>query len=251
MHAPFAANNSPVEHPDNSQSVLLVGGFGSSKYLHTRIESAAKIRQGGINVIQTRNPWVSVCKGATIWGLQHSERQLGCNVAPRVRSRVAQYSYGVRINTPFDFNLHWDQQADAEIDESGSLVMKDQMEWLIKRGDRLEQGNRVDHTIIERVAVQWYHRLTTSKQPFTHTLWYSHTDPPPRRFDSQLVGRLCEVSHKIRKGSLIHRAKDHPKGEFRDVEFTLGVEMSSASLDFFVAYTNGIEKARCTAQYKS
>ena len=65
------------------------------------------------------------------------------------------------------------------------------------------------------------------------------------------VTQLCTVSHELKKGSLIRRAKAH-FGKVRDISFTLGVEMGSANLDFFVIYNNGKnqEVGRFKQQYK-
>ncbi|KAF7553497.1 hypothetical protein G7Z17_g3586 [Cylindrodendrum hubeiense] len=76
------------------KAILLVGGFGSSKYLHQRLESSYSSL--GIKVLQVDGAWSAICRGACIWGLEHTHRPgLGVEERskPTVSSRISKYSY--------------------------------------------------------------------------------------------------------------------------------------------------------------
>ncbi|GAB1315554.1 hypothetical protein MFIFM68171_05764 [Madurella fahalii] len=230
------------------KKVLLVGGFGANKYLHERIQAAEEVRNADISVVQTEHSWSSVCRGATMWGLEHSARQLRRGIPPTVQSRIARYSYGIRVGAPYDKDGN--QHSGSPSGFTCPKGTEDHMIWLIKQGDRMEEGIRRDREITKHVAVRWIHVLGPFKYEFKHTLWYCQKHPPPTRFSAHFVNPLCTVTHKVKKGNIVRFAA-HREGNLRDVPFTLGIEMGSATLDFFVIYNNGKkeEVARCQAQY--
>ncbi|KAK0707694.1 hypothetical protein B0H67DRAFT_685958 [Lasiosphaeris hirsuta] len=232
------------------KSVLLVGGFGANKYLCRRLNDAMEARNSGIRVVQAERAWSSICRGATLWGLEHSARQREKGIQPTVGSRRARCSYGVRVEIPVDEKENKLKQ-DVDSDDSSSYnAARYQMIWLIEKGDRIQEGRRVHRSISERVELKWYHHLSISEQFFSHSLWYCQRDTPPTRFDDHTVFELCTLPISIRKAKLIRHAKGNgTKGNMRDVEFTLAVEMGSASLDFFVIYDKK-KVERCVAEYR-
>lgn len=234
----------------NVKAVLLVGGFGASKYLHHRLEDTKKIKDNGIHVIQNNDAWSSICRGATMWGLEHSKSAKEAGIPPTVKSRIARYSYGIRMDVPFDPEKH--SKHDRAPASSGWDVAKDQMVWLLKKGVRMEEGRKMDCEIVNCVGISWLQMLGTGKQSFSHTLWYCEKDPPPSRFDADTVHDLCTISHKIKKGKIFLENKGYSGahgGRFRDVKFTLSVQLGSASLEFFVKYNNGVV-GTCIAEYR-
>ena len=86
-------------------AVVLVGGFGQSKYLRTRVREATA---SGTLVVQPENGWVAVVKGACIHGLN----QYRPHLAPiEVASRVARRSYGTRLLTQYNMMMHDPKEA--------------------------------------------------------------------------------------------------------------------------------------------
>ncbi|GAB1312154.1 hypothetical protein MFIFM68171_02364 [Madurella fahalii] len=214
------------------KAVLLAGGFGDNKYLGHRIRSAMQSRANQVQVIQMHDAWSLVCQGATLWGLQqlNTEAQL-------VRGRVARCSYGIRL----------DPSQYSHTKTRGKSVVKDEMIWLIKAGDKIEDDRKATYTMTARVNdVRWYHRFTTSTQLFTHTLWYCYTRPPPEYYDDKTIQSLGELSHEVKKGPLYRLRNRKHSGE---IEFTLAVEMGSANLNFFVTSQDGKVAARCKVRY--
>ncbi|KAL8792665.1 MAG: hypothetical protein Q9195_004725 [Heterodermia aff. obscurata] len=49
-------------------AILLVGGFGASKYLHKRLREA----YGNFHILQVNGAWSCICTGATQWGLENT-----------------------------------------------------------------------------------------------------------------------------------------------------------------------------------
>lgn len=79
--------------------------------------------------------WSSICRGATLWGLEHSELTkltAAVNDNLTITSRLSRYSYGVPFSEPYDPRRHLAQ--DRYFDEiEGIYRAGDQMEWLLKR----------------------------------------------------------------------------------------------------------------------
>lgn len=241
-----------VEEKDlKVKAVLLVGGFGASKYLHHRLENAKKIKDQNIQVIQNKGAWSSICRGATLWGLEHSERAAEMGHGPTVRARLSRYSYGVRMDIPFDSKKH--SERDKAQNAWGGYVAKDQMCWLVDKGDRIEEGHKVGKDITSSVeGIRAFQIFGTSREWFKHTLWYCEKDPPPTHFEEDSVIELCTVSHPIKKGRLVLDNKGYrglDGGKYRDVTFKLSVLLGSASLQFYITYNDG-EVARCRTEYQ-
>lgn len=75
--------------------------------------------------------WTSVCRGATLWGLEHSARQLERGMPLTVQSRIARYSYGIRVNAPHDKIEN--QHSDIDSDSSSIKGTGNRMIWLIEQ----------------------------------------------------------------------------------------------------------------------
>ncbi|OCL06073.1 actin-like ATPase domain-containing protein [Glonium stellatum] len=80
------------------QSIFLVGGFGDNYFLFDRLVECYS--DSGIIILQADNGWSSVCRGATMWGLENKTGRT-------VTSRIARVSYGVSED---NFKMHWLQK---------------------------------------------------------------------------------------------------------------------------------------------
>ncbi|KAF5626264.1 Hsp70 chaperone protein [Fusarium tjaetaba] len=102
--------------------IVLVGGFGRSRYLFNRLEE----RFGEDTILQSRGtkPWTAICRGAVVQGLLRHDPSL--SVGLNVEARVARMSYGVKYSTPFIVGKHkkvdkyWDE--DEQQHKAGSAV---------------------------------------------------------------------------------------------------------------------------------
>lgn len=85
--------------------VVLVGGFGQSRYLKDQVKSAVS---SSTQVLQPESGWTAVVKGAAIHGLS----QYAPASAPvEVASRVARRSYGTCLITKYDMLRHNPKEA--------------------------------------------------------------------------------------------------------------------------------------------
>ena len=141
------------------KAVLLVGGFGESKFIYNRLRTSHA--PNGINVLQVSGAfvpfpndstlylsadlfrWSSVCRGATLWGLEHPNETITIDSlaqtpskmsanAPTVTSRISRYSYGVSMSEEFDQRIHLLQDGYQD-PKTGHFMAKQQMTWLLKR----------------------------------------------------------------------------------------------------------------------
>jgi len=76
--------------------------------------------------------WSAVCKGATLWGLEHSAHAQNMGITPTIQSRLARCNYGVALAYPFIVGEHLleDRYVHAR---TGTFYARDQMTWLLKR----------------------------------------------------------------------------------------------------------------------
>ena len=90
---------------DEVTAVVMVGGFGQSRYLKSKTRDAIA---AGIQVVQPENGWAAVVKGAVIHGLS----QYGPSSATvEVASRVARRSYGTCLLAKYDMMRHDPREA--------------------------------------------------------------------------------------------------------------------------------------------
>lgn len=85
---------------ENVAAVVLVGGFGQSRFLKLRLRDAVPVQ---CKVLQPEDGWAAVVKGAAIHGLgQHRPSLSSIEVA----SRVARRSYGTCLMAKYDQLRH-------------------------------------------------------------------------------------------------------------------------------------------------
>lgn len=76
--------------------MLLVGGFGQSQYLDSRIKAAIN---SSVQVLQPANGWTAVIQGAAMIGLSR------VNISPAridIATHVARKHYGTELAAKFD-----------------------------------------------------------------------------------------------------------------------------------------------------
>ena len=100
-------------------AILLVGGFGSSEYLYRRIRAWAG---GSIPVLQPRNAWTAVVRGAIIRGLQ------GDTIATRLSRRF----YGVVHDARYDPLKHGEMEKRWH-DIRCEWIVRNRIQWYIRR----------------------------------------------------------------------------------------------------------------------
>ncbi|CAH0039431.1 unnamed protein product [Clonostachys solani] len=113
-------------------AVVLVGGFGQSRYLKSKVRDATG---SGTQVLQPEDGWVAVVKGAVIHGLS----RYGPMMAPvEVASRVARRSYGTCLLARYDMMRHDPREAYWSEKEEELVVAE--MLWFIRKGESYPEG---------------------------------------------------------------------------------------------------------------
>ncbi|KAI0914156.1 hypothetical protein F4823DRAFT_638239 [Ustulina deusta] len=118
------------------QFIVLTGGFGRCEYIYRKLYQKY---ENSIEVLFESNdrPWTAVARGAVLSGVAHMTNH------DRVRSHVSRYSYGWATWENFNHRIH--DPDDHDIHElTGRPVARDQMEWIILRGESVKsQSSRV------------------------------------------------------------------------------------------------------------
>jgi len=100
-------------------AILLVGGFGSSEYLYRRILAWSS---GSIPVLQPRNAWTAVVRGAIIRGLQ----------GDTIKARLSRRYYGVVHDAKYDPQMHEESEKQWHPLRC-EWVVRNRIQWYIRR----------------------------------------------------------------------------------------------------------------------
>ncbi|KAI5464134.1 hypothetical protein BGZ63DRAFT_349688 [Mariannaea sp. PMI_226] len=113
-------------------AVILVGGFGQSRYLKSQVKDAIG---SSTEVLQPESGWTAVVKGAAMYGLSRYAPSL---TQIEVASRVARRSYGTCLITKYDMMRHNPKEAFWSEKEQENVVIE--MCWFIKKGESYPEG---------------------------------------------------------------------------------------------------------------
>ncbi|CAM1502083.1 Fc.00g040670.m01.CDS01 [Cosmosporella sp. VM-42] len=117
---------------DDVAAVVLVGGFGQSRYLKSQVRETISSRT---QVLQPESAWTAVVKGAAIHGLGNYKPSLS---QVEIASRVARRSYGTCLLTKYDMMRHDPREAFWSEKEEETVVTE--MCWFIQKGESYPEG---------------------------------------------------------------------------------------------------------------
>ncbi|KAH7218836.1 hypothetical protein DER44DRAFT_835744 [Fusarium oxysporum] len=163
----------------SAKYIILVGGFGRSSYLYSKLQSAFFES----TVLQSRGnkPWSAICRGAVVHGI--TNHGLSATLGVTVGARVARNSYGVMFHTGFDPQKHrlsdkyWSE-------EHQKWRASNQMQWFLREGDNMLTKKPVRHN---------YHRLYSQRIGHVSETIYICSEFPPPKSSGQAVEELCEI----------------------------------------------------------
>ncbi|KAF2726578.1 hypothetical protein EJ04DRAFT_517742 [Polyplosphaeria fusca] len=173
------------------KAVVLVGGFGSCRYLYNVLNTENKPR--GIEVYQSTGakPWTAICRGAVIKAITNTKLY-----GTTITSRISRCSYGTLYCPEFIAGIH--EEWTKWFDKYDGLNRTAKMKWYLRRGDN----------IIEREPVSMDVRLDFLCEDYDTTYPYetkvygcSKRDPPLVKDEN------VKVSCQIRSGSGIEVSK--------------------------------------------
>lgn len=121
------------------KAILLVGGFGASPYLKEKLREAMGSH---IKILQPPYAWQAVVGGAVLKGLANNSPE---SATVQVASRMAKYSYGVHLNTPFRPESHQHLESTKYWDNPEAIWRVWRMFWFTKK---VPSGN---WTLLSRV----------------------------------------------------------------------------------------------------
>ncbi|KAH8685431.1 hypothetical protein BGZ60DRAFT_522721 [Tricladium varicosporioides] len=118
------------------KKVFLVGGFAQSEYLQQSIRESLTLR--GLELYAPETSWTAVVRGAVTFGVEKEKNTITTmSACPR--------SYGIAQHVAFsDVESHVNDQIEDPI--TGSALAKDQLLWLIKKGDLILSSRPKDVT---------------------------------------------------------------------------------------------------------
>ncbi|KAF2192229.1 hypothetical protein K469DRAFT_620267 [Zopfia rhizophila CBS 207.26] len=153
----------------HAKCVFLTGGFGASVHLQNELRSSLDMRR--ISLKEVSRPWSAVVRGAVAKGLEPHSDSL-------ISMRKCRRSYGIATSQPFSNFKHANED---EYDDpfDGTKKAKDQMLWLIKKGDAL-LSNTPKHA---EVNLCQCFGLRDSKKFRTSLVSCDLNDPPARLDD--------------------------------------------------------------------
>ncbi|KIX00240.1 uncharacterized protein Z518_10379 [Rhinocladiella mackenziei CBS 650.93] len=173
--------------------IILSGGLGSSPYVQDRLTSHFNKQvslttpaAAGLKILAAEEPQLSVVHGLVLERAQ----QISQGLTP-ITSRCARVSYGVVVRQKYNPKIHKGQPYIRD-DRDGKRWALDQIEWLIKEGERLRP---------EGVIKRYRAKIDSSqlRQP-----WHTHfvmSMEPASRLPSSLsqhgVRTLCLVEADV------------------------------------------------------
>ncbi|CUS12129.1 unnamed protein product, partial [Tuber aestivum] len=119
-----------------AKSLVLIGGFGESEYLRSRLQAEIRTNDDRkISILQPSMAWSAAVRGAVMCGLE----------GEMVRVRKVTSSYGYSCSVPFIEGIH--PKIDGYIDpHDGECMCMRRMHWFIRKGEDVEDNNPIRHT---------------------------------------------------------------------------------------------------------
>lgn len=195
----------------NVAAILLVGGFGSSEYLYRSIADWAGDK---ISVLQPRNAWTAVVRGAIIRGLQGD--------IAAVQSRLSRRHYGVVHDAHFDPTKHTEDEKQWHPLRC-EWVVRNRMRWYIQRGDVTTESKIISFPFYRTIncddVVGGLHQLKTE-------LWVSDALVAPDRRDTS-VSKLAVMTSQPVDMNQFTKHKNEKGQAFWRVDYSLDLTVST------------------------
>ncbi|KAJ5318738.1 actin-like ATPase domain-containing protein [Penicillium atrosanguineum] len=216
----------------NAKAIVLVGGFGSSRYLFQRLKDS----NPSITVRTSNSKFFSLLtstSGAALRGLEGN----------RVETRISRRWYGVSAYTKFDKSHH------AKRDKRWSgfeefWVVDDKMTWYINKSARISERQPIKFDFYRAVRSDQANNLR-----FTDNLFFCNDERGPE-FRCDRVLPLCTLQTDLSKipRQLFERKRNSKGIEYLKISYTLTVTPTSALLLFDLEF-NGTSYGSVSSRY--
>lgn len=196
-------------------SLLLVGGFADSEYLHEKIKTEIIKIAPAINFIKPEEAGLHVLKGAALTTVLQTV----------ICERISPFAYGLRMAVPFEKGLHPD--CSKEMRKSGSYC-SDIFEKFIEKGRILKIGETIKYAITTSIT------NAVSKLEDRSIELFRSSEPDPK----YTFGDSCERVAKI--------VLEHPREGWPDIA-VFEVEILIGETEFEIDVVNGTTGQKLTA----
>ncbi|KAJ5715488.1 uncharacterized protein N7483_012669 [Penicillium malachiteum] len=209
------------------KAIILVGGFGSSEYLYKRLKASFE----GIEIMQPRDAWSAVVRGAVLRGLEGNQ----------VNNRIARAHYGIKHSSNFDPNRHKECEKEwCSWEETWNV--HDQLTWYIKKGKPISENTPIKFPFYRLVDLN-HNMLFKVKLKICF-----EEDAPGKKTRS--VSSVCELESDLSRipKSLFHLHTNSAGKKCYKVNYNLVLTPCSASMIFELEF-NGISYGTVRASY--
>ncbi|KAL8700310.1 MAG: hypothetical protein Q9224_001020 [Gallowayella concinna] len=110
-----------------------------------------------------------------MWGLENSGRNTA--TVKTVAARVSRHNYGICVSWPFE-SAKGHLLVDRYRGTRGEWRASNQMSWLLRKGERIEEGRVLRQQLAHSIQVGF---LDVGMRYFTQTVQYCPDDNAPRR----------------------------------------------------------------------
>ncbi|RPA76413.1 hypothetical protein BJ508DRAFT_331183 [Ascobolus immersus RN42] len=263
--------------------ILLVGGFGSSEYLYKRIQKFLRqspntpnghgIQQadptfadssGKIQVIQPRNAWTAVVRGAIIRGLM-STSALSDGSTPgkkdsvafekgAVRNRLSRRWYGVSHDVKYEEG-RFDESEKRWHELRCEWVVRDRLKWYIKKGQATTSDMTMSFPFYRTIPVRPVQKVpdpasppsaqppippTPTHQILKTELWTCDLDVAPNKRDNT-VHKLAVMTSEPIPVERFQKSRNEKGEEFYRVDYTLDMTVLSGNVVYEMRLQNTVD----------
>ncbi|KAK4169929.1 hypothetical protein QBC43DRAFT_352161 [Cladorrhinum sp. PSN259] len=164
-------------------TIFFVGGLAASNYLHSEITEIFRDRKWGARVLQAKDPWSAVARGAVISVLENEQFA--------ATSQISQLYYGVQAWCSTDqlsppINPKLDQI--SQDSDGNDLVLR--MKWFLKKGESFSGKEPVSH--------EFHLDFELEEDTDVSVMLYVSDGKPPSCRLSSSVHELFNLRHPLR-----------------------------------------------------
>ncbi|KAH0612446.1 uncharacterized protein H6S33_010498 [Morchella sextelata] len=216
-------------------AILLVGGFGSSRYLYQRLQNELKTGKGSYTsspeILHPVHAWSAVARGAA-HGIH-------------ISSRKARRHYGTLVHAVFVHGKH--PIENLEICEfTGRRLCTNVMNWFINYGDQVSEN--------APISITYYREVPLNASLIFHDYLYEYTGTSAPEYSNQphnrTLRKLCEVTSDLSNVSKsCFELRENIYGDpYYVVTFNLVITIKSATIVFHLE-RDGVKYGTAKATY--
>ncbi|PSK48683.1 Heat shock protein 12B [Elsinoe australis] len=216
------------------RGIILVGGFGQSPYLRSRIKDRfvkTNLPENALEVIAPENGQSAIVQGAVLQAIS------GGGTVVR---RKARYSYGVPDHPVYSKKLHGANAKTFRDEVEGCDRVVDHIFWIIKRGQGFVLGKPALMQYRRSVMPEDYQAARSETRGLTEKLYICDSDNPPSTTSDPQVRYLGTVQveggfRKIHK-SAFNAVPADKEAQYYELPYNLRLapELGAMRFDFEV-----------------